>query len=111
MKGNEVYKSSYAGHLVTERSARTESGDQLDGFIPHQANIRIIEAIASGSISDGAGHRDRSTPRATRLPRRCRWRSYGYRDGRISAANCSLLGAFGGGFTWGSALIRIDGRS
>src|SRR5271169_1092404 len=49
MKGNEVYKVAVntLGHLVTETlNASNVTKDQLDWFVPHQANIRIIEAIA-----------------------------------------------------------------
>ena len=62
MKGNEVYKVAVntLGQLVTETlNANNIAKDQLDWLIPHQANIRIIEAIAKRlELADGARHRD-----------------------------------------------------
>ena len=62
MKGNEVYKVAVntLGQLVTETlNANNVTKDQLDWLIPHQANIRIIEAIArTAGFADGTGHRD-----------------------------------------------------
>ena len=85
---------------------RLERSD-LDWLVPHQANRRIIEATARrlnlsmdrvvctverhGNTSAG------SVPLAL---------DEAVRDGRIERGDLLLLEAFGGGFTWGSALVR-----
>jgi 3-oxoacyl-[acyl-carrier-protein] synthase-3 len=110
MKGNEVYKVAVntLGHLVTETlSANGVSKEQLDWLIPHQANIRIIEAIAKRldlpmekvivTINTQGNTSAASVPLAL---------DTGIRDGRVKRGQLLLLEAFGGGFTWGSALIR-----
>jgi 3-oxoacyl-[acyl-carrier-protein] synthase-3 len=110
MKGNEVYKVAVntLGHLVTETlNANRLSKADLDWLIPHQANIRIIEAIARRldlpmervivTIADQGNTSAASVPLAL---------DTGVRDGRVKRGQLLLLEAFGGGFTWGSALIR-----
>ncbi len=110
MKGNEVYKVAVntLGHLVTETlSANNLTKSDLDWLIPHQANIRIIEAIARRldlpmervivTIADQGNTSAASVPLAL---------DTGVRDGRVKRGQLLLLEAFGGGFTWGSALIR-----
>ncbi len=110
MKGNEVYKVAVntLGQLVTETlTANGMTKDQLDWLIPHQANIRIIEAIAKRldlpmervivTIDTQANTSAASVPLAL---------DTGIRDGRVKRGQLLLLEAFGGGFTWGSALVR-----
>ena len=110
MKGNEVYKVAVntLGQLVMETlNANHVRKDQVDWLIPHQANIRIIEAIAKRlempmervivTINTQGNTSAASVPLAL---------DTGIRDGRIRLGQLLLLEAFGGGFTWGSALIR-----
>jgi 3-oxoacyl-[acyl-carrier-protein] synthase-3 len=110
MKGNEVYKVAVntLGQLVTETlQANNMPKQQLDWLIPHQANIRIIEAIAKRlelsmdrvivTIDKHGNTSAASVPLAL---------DAGIRDGRVQRGQLLLLEAFGGGFTWGSALIR-----
>jgi 3-oxoacyl-[acyl-carrier-protein] synthase-3 len=110
MKGNEVYKVAVntLGQLVTETlNANNIAIDQLDWLIPHQANIRIIEAIAKRlhlpmervivTINDHGNTSAASVPLAL---------DTAVLDGRVRRGQLLLLEAFGGGFTWGSALIR-----
>jgi 3-oxoacyl-[acyl-carrier-protein] synthase-3 len=110
MKGNEVYKVAVntLGHLVTETlKANGISKDDIDWLIPHQANIRIIEAIARRlelpmervivTIATQGNTSAASVPLAL---------DTGIRDGRVKRGQLLLLEAFGGGFTWGSALLR-----
>jgi 3-oxoacyl-[acyl-carrier-protein] synthase III len=110
MKGNEVYKVAVntLGALVTETlNANNIAKEQLDWLIPHQANIRIIEAIAKRldlpmervivTIDTQGNTSAASVPLAL---------DTGIRDGRVKRGQLLLLEAFGGGFTWGSALIR-----
>ena len=87
-----------ANHL--ERSA-------LDWLVPHQANLRIIQATARRldlpmervitTVQDHGNTSAASVPLAL---------DYGVRSGKIQRGQLMLLEAFGGGFTWGSALIR-----
>ena len=75
--------------------------------MPHQANIRIIQATARRlglplertiiTVADHGNTSSASVPLALDV---------GVRDGRIKRGDLLLLEAFGGGFTWGSALIR-----
>ena len=110
MKGNEVYKVAVntLGALVTETlRANNVTKDDIDWLIPHQANIRIIEAIAKRldlpmervivTIGTQGNTSAASVPLAL---------DTGIRDGRVKRGQLLLLEAFGGGFTWGSALIR-----
>jgi 3-oxoacyl-[acyl-carrier-protein] synthase-3 len=110
MKGNEVYKVAVntLGALVTETlSANHIAKSQLDWLIPHQANIRIIEAIAKRlelpmnrvivTIDTQGNTSAASVPLAL---------DTAVRDGRVQRGQLLLLEAFGGGFTWGSALVR-----
>jgi 3-oxoacyl-[acyl-carrier-protein] synthase-3 len=110
MKGNEVYKVAVntLGQLVTETlSVNGMSKSELDWLIPHQANIRIIEAIAKRldlsmqkvivTIGTQGNTSAASVPLAL---------DTGIRDGRVKRGQLLLLEAFGGGFTWGSALVR-----
>ena len=110
MKGNEVYKVAVntLGALVTETlSANNISKEQLDWLIPHQANMRIIEAIAKRlelpmekvivTIGTHGNTSAASVPLAL---------DTAVRDGRVKRGQLLLLEAFGGGFTWGSALVR-----
>jgi 3-oxoacyl-[acyl-carrier-protein] synthase III len=110
MKGNEVYKVAVntLGQLVTETlSANNFRKEELDWLIPHQANIRIIEAMAKRldlsmdrviiTIDTQGNTSAASVPLAL---------DAGIRDGRVKRGQLLLLEAFGGGFTWGSALVR-----
>jgi 3-oxoacyl-[acyl-carrier-protein] synthase III len=110
MKGNEVYKVAVntLGQLVMETlNASNLRQQDLDWLIPHQANIRIIEAMAKRlelsmdrviiTIDKHGNTSAASVPLALDV---------GIRDGRVKRGQLLLLEAFGGGFTWGSALIR-----
>jgi len=80
----------------------------IDWLVPHQANMRIIQGIAKKldlpmervivTIQDQGNTSAASVPLAL---------DTGIRDGRIKPGSLVLLEAFGGGFTWGSALVRI----
>ena len=110
MKGNEVYKVAVTklGELVGETlAANGLQKSDVNWLIPHQANIRIIEAIARRldlpmekvivTIQHHGNTSAASVPLAL---------DTGIRDGRIRRGQLLLLEAFGGGFTWGSALVR-----
>lgn len=110
MKGNEVFKVAVntLGRIAQETlDANHISRDEIDWLIPHQANIRIIEATAKKlrmpmervilTVQDHGNTSSASVPMAL---------DTAVRDGRIQRGDTLLLEAFGGGFTWGSALIR-----
>jgi 3-oxoacyl-[acyl-carrier-protein] synthase-3 len=79
----------------------------VDWLIPHQANIRIIQATARKlkmsmdkvvvTVDEHGNTSAASVPLALDVA---------VRDGRIKRGETLLLEAFGGGFTWGSALIK-----
>ena len=110
MSGNEVFKIAVTklGQAVDEALAANglERG-AIDWLVPHQANIRIIQATARKldlpmervivTVQDHGNTSAASVPLALDVA---------VRDGRIRRGNLLLLEAFGGGFTWGSALIR-----
>jgi len=110
MQGNEVFK--VAVRMLTEvaQEAVAYNGmtmDDVDLFIPHQANIRILEATAKrlGLAGDKVYinvDRFGNTSAAT-IPVAL---DEANRAGRINPGDILLLDAFGGGFTWGSALVR-----
>jgi 3-oxoacyl-[acyl-carrier-protein] synthase-3 len=110
MKGNEVFKVAVrmfedCAHRILERNGFT--ADDLDVFVPHQANLRIIEAAVKrlklpmervvvnvdryGNTGAASVYVALEEALATR---------------RIKAGDLVLLAAFGGGFTWGAVLLR-----
>ncbi|MGH8034386.1 MAG: beta-ketoacyl-ACP synthase III, partial [Lysobacterales bacterium] len=110
MKGNEVFKVAVRtlGRIVEETlDANNLKKSDLDWLIPHQANYRIIAATAR-MLNMDMDHvvvtvdRHGNTSAAS-VPLAL---DEAVRDGRIQRGELLLLEAFGGGFTWGSALIR-----
>jgi len=110
MKGNEVFKMAVntLGRIVDETLAynNMEKSD-IDWLVPHQANTRIINATAKKlKISTDhvvmTVHKHGNTSAAS-VPLAL---DTAVRDGRIKRGETLLLEAFGGGFTWGSALIK-----
>jgi len=110
MKGNEVFKVAVRtlGRIVDETlGANNLDKSDLDWLIPHQANYRIIAATARMLDMDMdhvvvTVNRHGNTSAAS-VPLAL---DEAVRDGRIQRGDMLLLEAFGGGFTWGSALIR-----
>jgi len=110
MKGNEVFKVAVntLGRIVEETlEANKLDRAEIDWLIPHQANMRIIQATAKKldlplerviiTVQEHGNTSAASVPMALDV---------GIRDGRIKHGQLLLLEAFGGGFTWGAALIR-----
>ncbi len=110
MSGNEVFKVAVTklGHAVDETlAANGLTKESLDWLVPHQANIRIIQAMARRldlpmekvivTVQEHGNTSAASVPLALDVA---------VRDGRIRRGELLLLEAFGGGFTWGSALVR-----
>jgi len=110
MEGREVFKHAVGmitDVIVDAFNATDLNADDLDWFVPHQANKRIIDASA---------HKLHIAPQkvvltvdlhgntsAASIPLAL---SVAVRDGRIKRGDLVLLEAMGGGFTWGSALVR-----
>ncbi|VAW50939.1 3-oxoacyl-[acyl-carrier-protein] synthase, KASIII [hydrothermal vent metagenome] len=110
MKGNEVFKMAVntLGRIVDETLAHNnmEKSD-IDWLVPHQANIRIINATAK-KLKMSTDHvvvtvNKHGNTSAASVPLAL---DTAVRDGRIKRGETILLEAFGGGFTWGSALIK-----
>lgn len=110
MKGNDVFKVAVTrlSELVSQTlEANQLDKSELDWLVPHQANWRIINATAKklGMSMDQViltldKHGNTS---AASVPLAL---DEGVRSGRIQRGQLLLLEAFGGGFTWGSALVR-----
>ncbi|SQC94014.1 3-oxoacyl-[acyl-carrier-protein] synthase 3 [Cedecea neteri] len=111
MAGNEVFKVAVTelAHIVDETlAANNLDRTALDWLVPHQANLRIISATAKklGMPMDNVVvtlDRHGNTSAAS-VPAAL---DEAVRDGRIKRGQLVLLEAFGGGFTWGSALVRF----
>ena len=110
MRGNEVFKVAVRtlGRLVDEAlEASGMERTDIDWLVPHQANIRIIQATARkldlpmDRVIQTVAHHGNTSSASIPLAL-----DVGIRDGRIKRGQVLLLEAFGGGFTWGSALIR-----
>ena len=110
MRGNEVFKMAVntLGRIVDETLAANKMmKSDIDWLVPHQANIRIITATAKKlkmsmdqvvvTVNKHGNTSAASVPLALDVA---------IRDGRIKKDELLMLEAFGGGFTWGSVLVR-----
>jgi 3-oxoacyl-[acyl-carrier-protein] synthase-3 len=110
MEGKEVFR--HAVGMITDviedaYAATGMTSNDLDWFVPHQANKRIIDASAQKlgiapekvvlTVDQHGNTSAASIPLALAVA---------YEDGRIKKGDVVLLEAMGGGFTWGSALLR-----
>ncbi len=111
MEGREVFKHAVRSMRdvsleIMNRNSLT--ADDIDLFIPHQANIRIIEAVAKiMNIKDEkifVNVQDYGNTSAASVPIAL---ADAWEKGRIKPGYLALLVAFGGGFTWGATLIRF----
>lgn len=110
MKGNEVFRVAVTtlGAIVDDTlAANNMTRADIDWLVPHQANLRIIKATArkldlamEQVVVTVAEHGNTS---AASIPLAF---DQAVRDGRIQRGQTVLMEAFGGGFTWGSALLR-----
>ncbi|WP_457913571.1 beta-ketoacyl-ACP synthase III [Candidatus Gillettellia adelgis] len=111
MVGNEVFKIAVTELVnIVDETLQTNNLERssLDWLVPHQANLRIISATAKklGMTMDKVIvtlERHGNTSAAS-VPVAL---DEAVRDGRIQRGQLVLLEAFGGGFTWGSALIKF----
>ena len=110
MEGNAVFRKAVATFDTIARETIADLDghlDDIDWFVPHQANMRIIKAAAKrlkmpmerviATVDEHANTSGASIPLALDLA---------IRDGRIERGQTLLLAAFGAGFTWGSAMLR-----
>jgi 3-oxoacyl-[acyl-carrier-protein] synthase-3 len=110
MQGKEVFR--FAVGAISEviqdtLNAYDLTADDIDWFVPHQANKRILDGTARKlgispekivmTLEKHGNTSAASIPLALDLARR---------DGRINTGDLVLLEAMGGGFTWGSVLVR-----
>ena len=111
MEGREVFRSAVTrlAEVVAEALAANRlDPDQIDWLVPHQANRRIIDATAKKlnlspdrvitTVDRHANTSAASIPLAL---------AEAVGDGRIRAGQLVLMEGMGGGFTWGSALVRM----
>jgi len=110
MEGREVFKHAVATitDVIEDAFAATgESAETIDWFVPHQANKRIIDAsakrlgIAPEKVVTTVDRHGNTS--AASIPLAL---DIAVRDGRIKKGDLVLLEAMGGGFTWGSVLVR-----
>jgi len=111
MEGREVFRHAVVNLAQVAHEALEANGlaaSDLDWVVPHQANRRIIEGTARKlglplervviTVGEHANTSAASVPLAL---------AQAVRDGRIKPGQLVLLEAMGGGFTWGSALVRM----
>ncbi len=111
MVGNQVFKHAVSKISESVKAAAEQAGIQvseIDWFVPHQANQRILSAVAERLglddqkvVSTVAEHGNTS---AASVPLAL---ATAMEDGRVKTGDLVLIEAIGGGLTWGSALIRI----
>jgi 3-oxoacyl-[acyl-carrier-protein] synthase-3 len=111
MQGNEVFKHAVRSLETVAREALEHNGltaDAIDWFIPHQANIRIMDEVARRLeipiekviiTVDRYGNTSAGT-----IPTSL---DEAVRDGRIKRGDLVLVNTFGAGFTWGASLFRF----
>jgi 3-oxoacyl-[acyl-carrier-protein] synthase-3 len=112
MDGKEVFRTAVRAVTQSAKNAMENAGvtaDEIDWFVPHQANVRIIEAIANRldipmekaivTIQDTANNSAATIPIAL---------DTAVVDQRIQPGDLLLLGGFGFGMTWASAIMRWE---
>jgi 3-oxoacyl-[acyl-carrier-protein] synthase-3 len=111
MEGKEVFRHAVVNLADTAREAveaNHVSFEQIDWLVPHQANLRILDSTAKKlglspdkvivTVDKHANTSAASIPLALHQ---------GVSDGRIKPGQLLLMETMGGGFTWGSALVRL----
>ena len=111
MQGNQVFKHAVINISEAVIAAATAAGvevSDVDWFIPHQANERILKGVANRlgideqkviqTVGDHANTSAASIPLAL---------AQGVADGRIKKGDLLLLEAMGGGLTWGACVVRL----
>jgi 3-oxoacyl-[acyl-carrier-protein] synthase III len=111
MKGREVFRHAVVNLANVLKEVLEDTGvsvEEIDWVVPHQANIRILDATAKKlglapekvivTVHTHANTSAASVPLALDTARK---------DGRIKPGDLVMLEAMGGGFTWGASLIRM----
>lgn len=111
MVGNQVFKHAVGkiSESIREAAARAEIDvADVDWFVPHQANQRILSAVAEklglapekvvSTVADHGNTSAASVPLAL---------SVAVEDGRVKPGDLVLVEAMGGGLTWGASLLRV----
>jgi 3-oxoacyl-[acyl-carrier-protein] synthase-3 len=111
MQGNQVFRHAVVNISEAVTAAAADAGvevAEVDWFVPHQANMRILEGVArrlgieeSKVITTVAEHANTS---AASIPLAM---SVAVADGRIKRGDLLLLEAMGGGLTWGACVVRF----
>lgn len=111
MQGNQVFRHAVVNISEAVTAAAADAGvevAEVDWFVPHQANMRILEGVArrlgieeSKVITTVAEHANTS---AASIPLAM---SVAVADGRIRRGDLLLLEAMGGGLTWGACVVRF----
>lgn len=111
MSGNQVFRHAVGKISESIEHVMQDAGltaDDIDWFVPHQANQRILDSVAKKLkipegrvVSTVARHGNTS---AASIPLAM---SEAFEDGRIQPGDNVLIEALGGGFTWGAALIKF----
>ena len=114
MQGNDVYKvavKTLTNDVIDILEKNNITASEIDHFIPHQANFRIIEAVRAKldfpiekTVLTVAKYGNTS---AASIPMAM---NDAYEEGRIKKGDLMLLDTFGGGFTWASALVHFGGQ-
>lgn len=114
MQGNDVYKvavKTLTNDVIDILEKNNITALEIDHFIPHQANFRIIEAVRAKldfpiekTVLTVAKYGNTS---AASIPMAM---NDAYEEGRIKKGDLMLLDTFGGGFTWASALVHFGGQ-
>lgn len=113
MKGNETFKvavKTLTSDVLKIMEKNNYTNEDIDLFIPHQANYRIIKAVGDAlklkdeqkvvTVEKYGNTSSASIPMAMN---EC------FEDGRLTNGKTMLLDAFGGGATWGSAIVKFNG--
>jgi 3-oxoacyl-[acyl-carrier-protein] synthase-3 len=111
MQGNQVFRHAVVNISEAVTAAAADAGIEVasvDWFVPHQANLRILQGVARRLGIDEAKvittldqHANTS---AASIPLAL---DQGVRDGRIKPGQMLLLEAMGGGLTWGACVLRL----
>jgi len=113
MKGNETFKIAVKTLTSDVEKIMVKNNyvnDDIDLFIPHQANIRIIKAVGKAlkftdaqKVLTVEKYGNTSAASIPMAMNDC------FEDGRLTNGKTMLLDAFGGGATWGSAIVKFNG--